>query len=223
MIFGPRGVTLEPMRTRTDTITVAVRAADPLSLAGLTQMLGAAPDIQVLSGAADAEADVLVYAADTVDGRVVPVLRRSSVETRRPVVLVVDEITRDQLLLAVECRVVGVLPLAAVSSERLAGSVRTARGGGGFLPPTLVGDLLDHLRRLQCEVLGEAGLSASGLTPREIEVVRLMADGLETKEIGARLYCSERTVKSVISGIIHRLDLRNRSHVIAHAMRFGVI
>jgi DNA-binding NarL/FixJ family response regulator len=217
------------MRTlakKIDTITVAVRAADPLSLAGLTQMLESAPDIRVVTGRPgeqDADADVLVYATDKIDGRVVPVLRRSSVETRRPVVLVVEEITRDQLLLAVECRVVGVLPLAGVSSERLAGSVRTAKGGGGFLPPTLVGDLLDHLRRLQCEVLEEAGLSSSGLTPREIEVVRLMADGLETREIGARLFCSERTVKSVISGIIHRLDLRNRSHVIAHAMRFGVI
>jgi DNA-binding NarL/FixJ family response regulator len=205
-----------------ETITVALRATNPLSLAGLSMMLASRSDVRVLPGD-EASADVLVYAADTVDGPVVPALRRSSIETRRPVVLVVDDINQEQLLLAVECRVVGVLPSAAVTGDRLAGSVRTAAGGGGFLPPGLVGDLLSHLRNLQIEVLDRSGLSASGLTPREIDVIRLMADGLETTEIGVRMHCSERTVKSVISKVIRRLRLRNRSHVVAYAMRFGVI
>ncbi|GAA0462656.1 helix-turn-helix transcriptional regulator [Paractinoplanes deccanensis] len=203
-------------------VTVALRATDPLSLAGLSRLLEPTTDLSVLAGD-DPAADVLVYATDRVDGRVIPALRRSCVETHRPVVLVVEDITPAELLVAVECRVVGVLPVAAVTADRLAGSVRTAVGGGGFLPPGLVGALLGHLRHLQAEVLEQAGLAASGLKPREVEVIRLMAEGLETTEIGARLQCSERTVKGVISAVLRRLALRNRSHIIAHAMRYGVI
>jgi DNA-binding NarL/FixJ family response regulator len=221
----PEGNTRErgqPVTTLATTITVALGATDPLRLAGLSRLLEADPAFDV-AGRDDAAASVLVFAADRVDKRVVPVLRRSSVETRRPVVLVVDDITRDELLLAIECRVVGVLPVGAVTGDRLADSVRAAIGGGAFLPPGLTGQILDHLRGLQSRILEESGLNASGLTPREVSVISLMAEGLETTEIGARLHCSDRTIKSVVSGITRRLGLRNRSHIIAHAMRFGVI
>ncbi|WP_306212137.1 helix-turn-helix transcriptional regulator [Actinoplanes sp. RD1] len=210
------------MRTTTRAITVALRATDPLSLAGLARMLADDPAVTVAAGPGT-DADVLVHAAERVDARVVPVLRRSSIETRRPVVLVVDEISRDEMRLAVECRVVEVLPTVAVTAERLGASIRAAVGAGGHLPSGLAGQLLEHVRQLRSEALQETGLGASGLTPREVSVVRLLAEGLETAEIGTRLHCSERTVKSVISGIIRRLDLRNRSHIIAHAMRYGVI
>ncbi|WP_305783133.1 helix-turn-helix transcriptional regulator [Symbioplanes lichenis] len=210
------------MRATTRTITVALRATDPLSLAGLARMLADDPDVTVAAGPGT-DADVLVQAAERVDARVVPVLRRSSIETRRPVVLVVDGITRNEMLLAVECRVVDVLPTAAVTADRLGASIRAAVGAGGCLPAGLAGELIERVRRREAEVLHETGLGASGLTPREVAVIKLMAEGLETAEIGTRLHCSERTVKSVISGIIRRLDLRNRSHIIAHAMRYGVI
>ncbi|MEU8817581.1 response regulator transcription factor [Actinoplanes sp. NPDC048796] len=203
-------------------ITVALRATDPLSLAGLSRLLGLVPGLHIVDGDG-ATADVLVFAAARVDGRVIPALRRSSVETRRPVVLIVEEITREELLAAVECRVVSVLPVAAVTTDRLSGSIHTAVGGGAVLPPGLAGDLMTHVRQLQSDVLDESGRAASGLRPREVEVIRLMAEGWETTEIGAHLNCSERTVKAVISGILRRLSLRNRSHIIAHAMRFGVI
>jgi DNA-binding CsgD family transcriptional regulator len=87
----------------------------------------------------------------------------------------------------------------------------------------LVGDLLNYVRTLQRDVLREAGLDAAGLTPREVEVIRLMADGLETTEIGARLGYSGRTVKGVIHQVARKHQLRNRSHIIAHAMRTGAI
>ena len=61
------------------------------------------------------------------------------------------------------------------------------------------------------------------LTPREIDVLRLMADGLDTNEIAGELCYSERTVKNVIYGVTHRLKLRNRSHAVAYALRTGMI
>ncbi|MCO5995314.1 helix-turn-helix transcriptional regulator [Actinoallomurus rhizosphaericola] len=203
-------------------IAVSLRATDSLTLAGLTVLLSDRPELRVLAED-EIGGDVLVFAADRLDGRVAPALRRSAAATGRPVVLVVDEISESELLLAVECRAHAVLPRAAVTAERLARTVVAVAAGDGMLPPPLVGDLLKHLRQLQRQVLDDAGLNASGLTPREVEVIKLMAEGLETTEIAARLCYSERTVKGIIHRITRRLRLRNRSHIIAHAMRYGVI
>ncbi|WP_306212135.1 helix-turn-helix transcriptional regulator [Actinoplanes sp. RD1] len=222
------------------TVTVAVRGTDPLRTAGLAGLIGAAPQLTLVPGAA---ADVLVWAAPRLDDRVVPHLRRppvagpppaavpppgagdagQSVSCGPPVVLVVDELGAAELPLAVECGVMGVLPRRAVTAERLVHAVRAAADGAAVLPPRLVGNLLQHLRELHDGVLREAGLSAGGLTGREVEVVRMMAEGLETTEIGAKLGYSERTVKTVIHGIIQRLGLRNRPHIVAYAMRYGLL
>jgi len=91
------------------------------------------------------------------------------------------------------------------------------------LPPNLVGELLKQVDRMQRDVLAPNGLNASGLTPREIDVLRLMADGFDTNEIAGKLCYSERTVKNVIYGVTHRLKLRNRSHAVAYALRAGMI
>jgi DNA-binding NarL/FixJ family response regulator len=204
------------------TIDVSVHATDSLTLAGLTVLLAGRPELRVL-GEGETGGDVLLFAAARLDARVAPALRRSAAATRRPVVLVLDEISDSELLLAVECRVQSVLPRAAVTAERLTRTITAVAAGDGVLPPPLVGDLLEHLRRLQRLVLDEAGLNAAGLTPREIDVIRLMAEGLETTEIAAKLSYSERTVKGIVHTITRRLGLRNRSHIIAHAMRYGVV
>jgi DNA-binding NarL/FixJ family response regulator len=197
-------------------ITVSAYATDALTLAGLTALLAGRPELRI-TGPGDG-GDVLVLAAERLGTRAVPILRRSAAVTRRPVVLVVDEIKEPELLLAVECRVHAVLPRTAVTADRLVHAVTTVAGGNGVLPPPLVGDLLKHLRQLRQQVLDGAGL-----TPREIDVVTLMAEGLETTAIAARLSYSERTVKGIIHAITRRLGLRNRSHIIAHAMRYGMI
>jgi DNA-binding NarL/FixJ family response regulator len=77
--------------------------------------------------------------------------------------------------------------------------------------------------KLQRQVLAPRGLTFSGLTPREAEVLRLVADGLDTCEIASRLCYSERTVKNVLHDLNTRLQLRNRSHAVAYAVREGLI
>ena len=204
-------------------VRVALQATDPLSHAGLASFLQARTEFTLLRGAQRADADVLVVAADRLTAEVVAALRRAATEIAAPVVLVTNEITETELLTAVECRVVAILPRPAVTAERLVHSVLAAAGGGGVMPPNLVGELLKHIERLQRDVLTPYGLNASGLTPREIDVLRLMADGLDTNEIAGRLCYSERTVKNVIYGVTHRLKLRNRSHAVAYALRSGMI
>ncbi|GAA0794268.1 helix-turn-helix transcriptional regulator [Spirilliplanes yamanashiensis] len=204
-------------------VRVALHATDPLSLAGLSRALDSRPDVTLLDAENRADAQVTVIAADRLTSEVVGGLRRAASEAGRPVVLVVREITEAELLTAVECRVVAVLPRASATAERLAHSVHAAASGGGVMPPHLVGELLKHVERLQREVLTPHGLNSAGLNPREIDVLRLMAEGLDTAEIAGKLCYSERTVKNVIYGVTHRLKLRNRSHAVAYALRAGMI
>src|SRR5436309_792731 len=77
--------------------------------------------------------------------------------------------------------------------------------------------------RMQREVLGPLGITSTGLYPREVEVLRLMAEGLDTTQIAHRLVYSERTVKNVLHGLMTRMHLRNRPHAVAYALREGLI
>lgn len=82
---------------------------------------------------------------------------------------------------------------------------------------------MDQLGRLQRQVLSPRGLVFAGLSPRETEVLRLVADGMDTAEIARVLCYSERTVKNVLHQVTTRLQLRNRSHAVAYAVREGLI
>jgi len=72
-------------------------------------------------------------------------------------------------------------------------------------------------------VLTPRGLSFTGLTEREVDVLKLLADGFDTTEVATRLCYSERTVKNVVQDITRRHNLRNRTHAVAYALRQGLI
>ncbi|SDD75337.1 helix-turn-helix transcriptional regulator [Actinokineospora iranica] len=204
-------------------VRVAVSSADPLTLVGLTSQLRSFPELAVEPGAPTAATQVVVVAAARLTAALVSTLRSAAARLGPPVVLVVDEIGEAEVLTAVECRVVAVLPRAAATTERLPRAVLAAAAGGGVLPPNLLGELLKHVERLQREILAPLGHNSAGLTPREIDVLRLMAEGCDTAEIAARLCYSERMIKNVIHAVTNRLNLRNRPHAVAYALRAGVI
>ena len=89
----------------------------------------------------------------------------------------------------------------------------------GEVPADLLGRLLEQVGRLQRQVLAPRGLTFTGLTPRETDVLRLVADGLDTSEIASRMCYSERTVKNVLHDLTTRLQLKNRTHAVAYAVR----
>jgi DNA-binding NarL/FixJ family response regulator len=76
---------------------------------------------------------------------------------------------------------------------------------------------------LQQQVLTPRGLSFGGLTTREVDVLKLLADGLDTAQVANHLSYSERTVKNVVQDITRRHNLRNRTHAVAYALRQGLI
>jgi DNA-binding NarL/FixJ family response regulator len=94
--------------------------------------------------------------------------------------------------------------------------------GRAVLPPALTAALLERMREMHTGATS-AGLLPGSLTPREVEVLRLLGDGLEISEIAAQLSYSERLIKSIIHDVVKRLEVRNRTHAVAYAIRAGIL
>jgi DNA-binding NarL/FixJ family response regulator len=204
-------------------IPVHVSAPDPLSRAGTISQLRSAVDVVLAEEDELGDAGVALVVADDVDAeatRTIRALRRRGV-TR--IALLVGRLDDKALLAAVEAGVGGVLRRSEATPHNLAAAIRSVAAGEGLLPPDLLGRLLDQVGQLQRQVLAPRGLTFSGLTERELSVLRLLADGHDTAEVGRQLFYSERTVKNIVHDVTSRLDLRNRTHAVAYALRQGLI
>jgi len=204
-------------------VPVFFYARDPILQAGLASQLRHRPEVEVVGEEQVDEARVAVVVADSVDEQTVRVLRALQRNGVPRLVLVASFLEGNDLVAAVEAGVSGVLRRAEATIDRLLAVILSTAAGEGTVPPDLLGRLLDQVGRLQRQVLDPRGFTFAGLSGREIEVLRLVADGHDTKEIAAKLCYSERTVKNVLHEITTRLQLRNRSHAVAYAMREGLI
>lgn len=214
----------EPLRDKdfaSRRIATYVGAGDPISRAGLAAQLRGQPELVVVE---DVDlALVAVVVTDTVDddaSRSIRAFLRSGVLH----VLVIATALDDRgVLNAVEAGACAIMRRVDAAPEKLTSVLMAAMEGHGTLPPDLLGSLLTQVGRLQRNVTNGRGLSSSGFTEREVEVLRLVADGFDTAEIAQKLSYSERTVKNVIHDVTSRFNLRNRCHAVAHALRTGVI
>jgi len=204
-------------------ISVTTVTPDPLSRAGLAATLGGQPGIAIVEAPDPDEPAVAVVVADEIEESVLREIRAARAAGHERVVLLVSRIDDTGLMSAVEAGVVGVVRRSQATPSHLAAAIRAAVVGEGTLPPDLLGRLLGQVERLQRQVLSPRGLTFAGLTERETSVLRLLADGLDTAEVGRQLFFSERTVKNVIHDVTSRLDLRNRTHAVAYAIRHGLI
>jgi DNA-binding NarL/FixJ family response regulator len=204
-------------------ITVHVHAWDPISAAGVVSELRPRPEVRVV-GAQDADrAAVVVVVADSVDEEALKLLRTVQRQGTARSVLVAGRLEEGDLVKVVETGVVGIARRCEATPDRLVAVITAAASGEGCVPPDLLGRLLEQVGRLQRHVLGPRGIMFTGLAPREVDVLRLLAEGLDTAEIARRLAYSERTVKNVVHDVTTRLQLRNRSHAVAYALREGLI
>lgn len=206
-----------------DPVMTFAFARDPISEAGLTSALRNRPEVRLVGEADVDRAIVAVVATDDVDDATVATVRALQRNGCPRIVLVVGRLDDAAVLAAVEAGASGLLRRGDASPERLAEAVLAAARGEGRVPPDLLGRLLDQVGRIQRQVLTPQGMSFRGLSDREVEVLRLMADGLDTAQVATQLSYSERTVKNVLGGVTTRLQLRNRTHAVAYAVREGLI
>ncbi|MEV7555181.1 LuxR C-terminal-related transcriptional regulator [Amycolatopsis sp. NPDC089917] len=186
----------------------------------MVSYLGSRLDMRVVGASQRAEADVVVAAFERLSADAIAALRRLAAEPGKPIVLMVDRIRESELPVAVECGVVAVLPRASATDEELPGVVRSVAAEP---PSDPLGALIRQAGRFPRDRIDPPEPAAPALSERETDVLRLMADGLDTNAIAAELSYSERTVKNIIYAMTSRLKLRNRSHAVAYALRTGAI
>jgi len=204
-------------------LPVFVYAEDPISQAGVAAQLRGRPEVHVVPDGDIDAAEVAVVIVEEADEAAAVTVRGIRREGCPRVVLVVGDLDDAGLLTAVEMGASGVLRRREATPERLAAAVVSAAAGDGTIAPDLLGRLLTQMSRLQRDVLAPRGFGPTGLTERELAVLRLVADGHDTGEIAKRLAYSERTIKNVIHDLTTRLNLRNRSHAVAYAVKAGLI
>jgi len=202
-------------------VATYVHARDPISQAGVVAQLRMQPEIKIVETAPQSAVAVMI--TDVVDESTTRELRALRKDGHPRLMLVATTIDDAALVAAAEAGVAGLLRRCDASAETMVRTIVKVASGDGEVPADLLGRLLEQVGRLQRQVLAPRGLTFTGLTPRETEVLRLVADGLDTSEIAARMCYSERTVKNVLHDLTTRLQLKNRTHAVAYAVREGLI
>ncbi|MEU2368430.1 response regulator transcription factor [Streptomyces pseudogriseolus] len=200
---------------------------------GLVTIIGAQPDMEVTGECADGRAAVDLAAKVRPDVVVMdvrmPVL--DGIEATRllagsgvrdPVkVLVVTTFNLDEYVYeALRAGASGFL-LKDAPPDRLLHGIRTVASGAALLDPEVTRQLVGrYASRIRPSDGGDREIP---LTPRELEVLRLIADGLSNSEIAAALVISQETVKTFVSRILSKLHLRDRVQAVVYAYRRGLV
>ncbi|MEV6229733.1 response regulator transcription factor [Saccharopolyspora shandongensis] len=207
-----------------DRLRVAIRTDDdPITMHGVTACLRGHSQIQLVPADQLAPSDVLIVAVDRVGRDTMTYLRAMEKSKSVRVLLLTDGFDAQSVLAAVEYGVVGVLPRTGTTPAQLINAITAANADQAILSTALQGELLRQVKRLQRKTLQPLGLGITGLDDRELEILRLLADGLLTKAIATKLNYSDRTVKNVVQRLIDKVDASNRTHAVAIALRAGVI
>lgn len=136
------------------------------------------------------------------------------------VILTVSDLDQD-LFEAIKAGADGYL-LKRIGPEELANAVRQAYQGDSPLSPAIAGKVLKEFRQGIAAPAGAPATEPEVLTARELEVLQLATQGYAYKEIGAKLFVAESTVKNHMRHIMEKLQLRNRSEAISYALRKGL-
>jgi DNA-binding NarL/FixJ family response regulator len=207
----------------TGPVPVLLSARDPISQAGLTAALRSRHELELLTDNDTGRAIVAIVAVDCLDETAMSVLRGLRARGCGRTVLVINELSDQDLLDAVEAGVCSIVWRWEATASWLSNTVVKAAAGEAALPSAVLARLLKQISRLQHHVLSPRGLSFSGLSPREADVLKLAAEGFDTDDIAQKLAYSKRTVSNILHAVTSRYQLRNRTHAVAYVIREGLI
>jgi DNA-binding NarL/FixJ family response regulator len=203
----------------TGTINILVADDHPMLREGLVAVLSTRPDFEVVGEAKDGNEvvervkalspDVVLLDLEMpeMDGvEALETLQKEGFETKAVVFTAYD--TDEKILGAIRAGAKGYL-LKGSARKDIFDAVETVASGGSLLGPDITSRLLASMSREQSPL--------ETLTPRESEVLRLIAKGMPNREIARELFISERTVKFHVSSLLAKLDAENRTEAVAVA------
>jgi DNA-binding NarL/FixJ family response regulator len=208
-------------------IRIVVADDHPIVRAGIVGLLETAPGIEVVGEAADGAEAVALAASEHpdlvlmdlrmpgVDGASATASIVASGGGTRVLVLTTYE-TDDHILAAIEAGASGYLLKAAPQAEILAG-IHAVAAGETVLAPSIAAKLVSRVRA------DAASVAPPALSPREREVLVLVAEGRSNPEIAKRLYIGEATVKTHLLHAFEKLGVNDRTRAVTRAMELGLI
>ncbi len=209
-------------------ITILIADDHQIFREGLARVLNDVPEMTVVARASNGE-EAVARATETkpnvilmdlnmpgVDG--VEATRRLRVAQPQSHILMLTVSEQEQdLFAAIRAGARGYL-LKSMASDDLVDAIRRANAGEAIVAPVMAAKLLDEFAALSAAThWRESG--GEDLSQRERDVLRLIAQGLSNKEIGAALSLSPHTIKAHLRSILDKLQLRNRAEVAAWAAR----
>jgi two-component system NarL family response regulator len=194
---------------------------------GLMQVLQTVPDIEVVAEAQDAPSAIELAAEWLPDLVLMDVhmpgmngieaarrIRTAQPGTR--ILMLTESEDEDDLYGAVRAGATGYL-LKEVAIDEIADAIRSVASGQALVSPMMTTKLLSQFNALSRRV--EEEHDGRRLTPRELEVLRLVARGLSNKDIAAELVISENTVRNHVRNILEKLEVRSRVEAAMYAVR----
>jgi DNA-binding NarL/FixJ family response regulator len=222
-----------------DELSVTLKAAEPIRVLvvddhalfrrGLEMVLAQEPDIELCGEASDG-AEAVAKAAETLPDIVLMDVRmpkRSGIEactaikdvvpSAKIIMLTISDEEAD-LYDAIKAGAMGYL-LKEISIDEVAAAIRAVHGGQSLISPSMASKLLSEFASMIKKGDSRQQVPAPKLTDREMEVLRLVAKGLNNRDIAKQLFISENTVKNHVRNILEKLQLHSRMEAVVYAVR----
>jgi DNA-binding NarL/FixJ family response regulator len=216
------------------TVRIVVADDHQIVRSGFAGLLGTQPDFTVV-GTAEDGADAVRVCREVLPDVVLMDVRMPGMDgieaTRqltgpdrdRPRILILTTFDLDQYVYdALRAGASGFL-LKDVTAEQLFDAVRVIAVGEALLAPTVTRRLIGEFARQRPRTDSSHDAKLATLTPRETQVLRLVAEGLSNPEIAARFTVTEETVKTHVSRILAKLGLRDRTQAVVTAYETGLV
>ncbi|WP_416210850.1 response regulator [Frankia sp. Cr2] len=224
---------LPPVAPQPEPIRVLVVDDHELFLQGLETVLDLEDDITVVGRAADGRQAVVIATGTTPDIVLMDVRMphrdgidaagaiKREVPTAKIVMLTVSDDESD-LFEAIKAGAVGYL-LKSIPPHEVAGAVRAVHNGLSLISPSMASKLMVEFATLaRGSDDRPSRVPAPHLTARELEVLKLVAEGRANREIARKLFISENTVKNHVRNILDKLQLHSRMEAVMYAVRQGL-
>ena len=222
-------MSLMPESAFAEPIRVLVVDDHALFRRGLEMVLEQEPDIEVVGEASDG-AEAVERATETTPDVVLMDVRmprrggidactaiKDAVPSTKIIMLTISDEEAD-LYDAIKAGAMGYL-LKEISIEEVASAIRAVHGGQSLITPSMASKLLNEFASMIKRTDERQQVPTPRLTDREMEVLRLVAKGLNNRDIAKQLYISENTVKNHIRNILEKLQLHSRMEAVVYAVR----